>query len=76
MPDRVALAGIIYDLRKGVAWRDVPSEVVGCSGVTAWRDCGTGPRPVSGLACTRHSSPSCGQQARWTWTMLRSTAPT
>lgn len=37
MPDRVALAGIIYVLRKGVAWRDVPSEVVGCSGVTAWR---------------------------------------
>lgn len=32
VPDRVALAGIIYVLRKGVAWRDVPSEVVGCSG--------------------------------------------
>ncbi|MFC9948969.1 IS5 family transposase [Streptomyces pratensis] len=37
VPDRVALAGIIYVLRKGVAWRDVPSTVVGCSGVTAWR---------------------------------------
>ncbi|MGW1687598.1 transposase [Streptomyces albidoflavus] len=37
VPDRVALAGIIYVLRKGVAWRDVSSEVVGCSGVTAWR---------------------------------------
>jgi transposase len=37
VPDRVALAGIVYVLRKGVAWRDVPSEVVGCSGVTAWR---------------------------------------
>lgn len=24
-------------LRKGVAWRDVPASVVGCSGVTAWR---------------------------------------
>jgi transposase len=24
-------------LRKGVSWRDVPSELVGCSGVTAWR---------------------------------------
>lgn len=31
------MAGIIYVLRKGVAWRDVPGEVVGCSGVTAWR---------------------------------------
>ncbi len=24
-------------LRKGVSWRDVPAEQVGCSGVTAWR---------------------------------------
>lgn len=31
------LAGIVYVMRKGVAWRDVPSEVVGCSGMTAWR---------------------------------------
>jgi len=37
VPDRVALAGIVYVLRKGVAWRDVPSGVLGCSGVTAWR---------------------------------------
>ncbi len=37
VPDRVALAGVVYVLRKGVAWRDVPSESVGCSGVTAWR---------------------------------------
>lgn len=37
VPDRVALAGIVYVLRKGVAWRDVPAGVVGCSGVTAWR---------------------------------------
>jgi transposase len=22
---------------RGVAWRDVPAETVGCSGVTAWR---------------------------------------
>ncbi|MGW2080573.1 IS5 family transposase [Streptomyces sp. NPDC001939] len=37
VPDRTALAGIMYVLRTGVAWRDVPSETVGCSGVTAWR---------------------------------------
>ena len=35
MSDRAALAGIIYVLRKGVAWRDVPTQVVGCSGVTS-----------------------------------------
>ena len=27
----------MYVLRTGVAWRDVPAESVGCSGVTAWR---------------------------------------
>ncbi|WP_443334160.1 hypothetical protein [Streptomyces sp. CB02130] len=49
MPDRVALAGIIYVLRKGVAWRDVPSTVVGCSGVTAWpfAGCTTRIKPTS-----------------------------
>ncbi|MFD4224464.1 IS5 family transposase [Streptomyces fimicarius] len=36
-PDRVALAGIVYVLRKGVAWRDVPAMLIGCSGVTSWR---------------------------------------
>ncbi|CUM36556.1 Mobile element protein [Streptomyces venezuelae] len=34
---RAALAGILYVLRTGVAWCDVPAEMVGCSGVTAWR---------------------------------------
>ncbi|GGZ24879.1 hypothetical protein GCM10010300_80480 [Streptomyces olivaceoviridis] len=37
VPDRTALAGVMYVLRTGVAWRDVPAETVGCSGVTAWR---------------------------------------
>lgn len=35
--DRDALRGIIYVLCKGVSWRDVPLEQIGCSGVTAWR---------------------------------------
>ncbi|PAU50673.1 IS5/IS1182 family transposase [Streptomyces albireticuli] len=35
--DRAALRGIVYVLRKGVSWRDVPTEQIGCSGVTAWR---------------------------------------
>ncbi|GHC84355.1 hypothetical protein GCM10010349_69320 [Streptomyces flavofungini] len=37
VPDRAALAGIMYVLRTGVAWRDVTAESVGCAGVTAWR---------------------------------------
>lgn len=27
----------MYELGTGIAWRDVPAETVGCSGVTAWR---------------------------------------
>ncbi|GAA4011311.1 IS5 family transposase [Streptomyces marokkonensis] len=37
VPDRTALADVLFVLRTGVAWRDVPAETVGCSGVTAWR---------------------------------------
>ncbi|MGW6159685.1 transposase [Streptomyces sp. NPDC055144] len=37
VPDRAALAGVMYVVRTGVTWRDVPAERVGCSGVTAWR---------------------------------------
>jgi transposase len=48
--DRVALADIVYVLRKRVAWRDLPIQVVGCSGVTArcrlrdWTEAGVRPR--------------------------------
>ena len=37
MDDRGALAGIVYVLKTGVTWREVPREVAGCSGVTCWR---------------------------------------
>ncbi|MEU9671844.1 transposase [Streptomyces bobili] len=45
----------MYVLRTGVAWRDVPAETVGCSGVTAWRrlrgwtEAGVWPRPHTAL---------------------------
>ncbi|MFF8295080.1 IS5 family transposase [Streptomyces globisporus] len=32
-----ALAGILFVLRTGAAWRDVPRQEIGCSGGTAWR---------------------------------------
>ncbi|MFF3663526.1 IS5 family transposase [Streptomyces olivochromogenes] len=35
--DRAALRGIVYVLCKGVSWADGPTERIGCSGVTAWR---------------------------------------
>ena len=37
VPDRAALAGILYVLRTGIQWRMLPQEL-GCgSGVTCWR---------------------------------------
>ena len=36
VPDRLALAGILFVLRTGIQWRDVPAEM-GCSGKTCWR---------------------------------------
>jgi transposase len=35
--DRLALAGVIYVLRTGITWNQVPAAVIGCSGVTCWR---------------------------------------
>ena len=34
--DRVALAGIIFVLKTGMPWEDLPLEI-GCSGMTCWR---------------------------------------
>jgi transposase len=37
VPDRAALAGIIFVLKTGISWNDLPQEL-GCgSGVTCWR---------------------------------------
>lgn len=37
MDDRAALTGIVFVLRTGIQWRELPSEM-GCgSGVTCWR---------------------------------------
>jgi transposase len=35
--DRAALAGIVFVLKTGIAWNQLPTSVVGCSGVTCWR---------------------------------------
>ncbi|OLZ61363.1 hypothetical protein AV521_43760 [Streptomyces sp. IMTB 2501] len=37
VPDPAALAGVMFELRTGVAWRGVPADTVGRPGVTAWR---------------------------------------
>ena len=35
--DRAALAGIVFVLKTGIAWNQLPISLVGCSGVTCWR---------------------------------------
>jgi transposase len=37
LPDRAALAGIVFVLRHGLRWRDLPRELGYGSGVTCWR---------------------------------------
>ena len=38
-PDRTALAGILFVLRTGIQWHEVPTEL-GCCGKTCWRRLG------------------------------------
>ena len=35
--DCAALAGIVFVLKTGIAWNQLPTALVGCSGVTCWR---------------------------------------
>jgi transposase len=35
--DRAALAGIVFVLQTGITWNQLPTSLVGCSGVTCWR---------------------------------------
>src|SRR5690348_538597 len=35
--ERNCLRGIVFVLKTGIAWHDLPAEVFGCSGVTCWR---------------------------------------
>lgn len=39
VPDRSALAGILFVLRTGIQWHEVPAEL-GCCGKTCWRRLG------------------------------------
>lgn len=37
VPDRAALTGILFVLKTGIRWRDLPAEMGGGSGVSCWR---------------------------------------
>ncbi len=48
--DRAALAGIVFVLKTGIGWNQLPRQLFGCSGTTCWRrlqawtDAGVWPR--------------------------------
>ena len=35
--DRAALAGIVFVLKTGIGWNQLPRQLFGCSGTTCWR---------------------------------------
>ena len=35
--DRAALAGVVFVLKTGITWNQLPRDLVGCSGITCWR---------------------------------------
>ena len=69
--DRAALAGIVFVLKTGIAWNQLPTSLVGCSGVTCWRrlrdwtEAGVWPalhellrRGLEGRVLIRHARPA------------------
>jgi transposase len=53
VPDRQALTGIIFVLKTGIPWEDLPQEM-GCgSGMTCWRRLHEWNEAGSGSACTK-----------------------
>ena len=49
--DRAAPAGIVFVLKTGITWNQLPTALVGCTGVTCW----PGPRQsreMPRLTCT------------------------
>ncbi|MFJ2061200.1 transposase [Streptomyces sp. NPDC087908] len=74
--DRAALRGIVYVLCTGATWADVPTETIGCSGVTCWRRLRDWTEAGVWPVCTRPSSLNSEGPACWTWATPRSTART
>lgn len=59
--NRAALTGILFVLKTGLRWRDLPAEM-GCgSGVS---DCAIGKQPACGIVCTSYCSLSSAQRTR------------
>ncbi|WP_443061850.1 transposase [Streptomyces sp. NBC_00490] len=54
VPDRQCLQGILYVLRTGIGWEDIPQELGFRSGMTCWR----GSTPGCPKICLGSSLPS------------------
>src|ERR671924_17513 len=65
--DRACLRGILFVLTTGIAWRDLPAEVFGCSGVTCWRRLRTWHRAGVLEALQRQLLNELGRRGRIDW---------
>ena len=64
--DRAALAGIVFVLKTGITWNQLPTSLVGCSGVTCWRRLRDWTEAGVRRPCTSSCWPSCARSASWT----------
>ncbi len=67
VPDRAALAGIIFVLRSGLPWeigRCYPKRWVVAVELRAGADCATGRKPVCGASCIEHCSTAWEKRTR------------
>src|SRR5579872_435649 len=67
LDNRRALTGILFVLKTGIAWRDLPSEMgCGCGVWLADAGCITGMNWACGNACRNRSWPRCATPTRLT----------
>ncbi len=74
--DRVALAGMVFVLKTGITWNELPAAVVGCSGVTCWRRVRDWTEAGCGRRCMSCCWPSCAPPGCSIWIAWPSTPRT
>ena len=73
--NRAAVEGILFVVRTGIRWNDLPTSAFGARARPAGGGCRTGTKPGCGSGCTRSCWLSCAPLACWTWRTRWSTPP-
>ncbi|WP_350029104.1 transposase [Caballeronia sp. GAFFF1] len=66
MPDRAALTGILFVLKSGIRWRDLPAEMGAAPVSAAGEGCAIGNKLAYWIACTQYFWRSCEQRTKST----------